>query len=171
MIPGPFPFPLASSLSLPPSPFLPLPSPPLPSHLLPFHLLPSHLLFLCTSLTPSLVFLPFLSLPRPLPHPQTEELLKKMSHLPECKLTWEGAVRALTLNNMDVDTACWVIQCDTLQPLYESIFSEFQQVKQKDMEEIKELIKNKDFDQDVRRGHKVYLGCTMGQPLCVEGPN
>jgi len=91
-----------------------------------------------------------------------------MSHLPECKLTWEGAVRALTLNNMDVDTACWVIQCDTLQPLYESIFSEWQQVKQKDMEEIKELIKNKDFDQDVRREHKVYLGCTMGQPLCVE---
>jgi len=138
------------SPSLPPSPYLPLPSSlssPLPSPPISFPSSPS---------------------PRPLPHPQTEELLKKMSHLPECKLTWEGAVRALTLNNMDVDTACWVIQCDTLQPLYESIFSEWQQVKQKDMEEIKELIKNKDFDQDVRREHKVYLGCTMGQPLCVE---
>ena len=81
-----------------------------------------------------------------------------MSHRSEFNLTWEGAVRALTLNEMDVNAACWVIQCETLQPLYESIFTESIQVKQKDMEETKKLIKNKEFDQEVRREHQGVSG-------------
>ena len=73
-----------------------------------------------------------------------------MGHHPMYPLTWEEAVQALARNEMNVDSACWAIQCDTLQPLYEYIFSEWNVVKQKDMEEIKGLIKKKGIDEDVR---------------------
>ena len=67
--------------------------------------------------------------------------------MPELK--WEDAVKALSANNMDVDAACYAIQCEWLQPLYESIFSDYKGVKQTDMEEIKKLITNTEHDQDV----------------------
>ena len=73
-----------------------------------------------------------------------------MGHHPMYQLTWEGAVQALARNEMNVDSACWAIQCDTLQPLYEYIFSEWNIVKQKDMEEMKGLIKKEAINKDVR---------------------
>ena len=64
-------------------------------------------------------------------------------------LTWSIAVTALSANNMDVTTACCAIQCELLQPLYGYIFSEWSKVKQKDMEEIKELVKRTDVEEEV----------------------
>ena len=115
--------------------------------------LPSPLYALSLSLYPhfSLHFSPSIpSSTPPFPHQQTEELLKRMSHHPMYQLTWEGAVQALSRNEMNVDSACCAIQCDTLQPLYEYIFSEWNIVKQQDMEEMKGLIKKEAINKDVR---------------------
>ena len=65
-------------------------------------------------------------------------------------LPWEGAMHALTASDMDVDEACWTVQCGELQPLYDYIFSEWSKVKKTDMEDIKELIKKDDLDREVR---------------------
>ena len=61
-------------------------------------------------------------------------------NLPE--LQWDAAVTALSRNGMDVDSTCYAIQTEWLQPLYEYIFSEYKAVAKTDMEEIKTIIKN-----------------------------
>ncbi len=58
-------------------------------------------------------------------------------------LEWKAAVTALSRNSMDVDSTCYAIQTERLQPLYEYIFSEYTAVAKTDMEEIKKIIKNK----------------------------
>ena len=83
---------------------------------------------------------------------QVKELLSKVGHMryldpnvPE--LSWEGAVRILSSNNMEVETAFYVLQCDWLKPLYEFIFDENNKnilVNQTEMEEIKNIITNED---------------------------
>ena len=64
-------------------------------------------------------------------------------------LPWEAAMHALTATNMDVDEACWTVQCGELQPLYECIFSEWNKVTKTDMEDIKKLIKKDDLEIEV----------------------
>lgn len=64
-------------------------------------------------------------------------------------LPWEAAMLALTASEMDVDEACWTVQCGELQPLYDYIFSEWNKVTKTDMEDIKKLIKRDDLDAEV----------------------
>lgn len=67
-------------------------------------------------------------------------------------LSWEGAVQVLSANSMDVDTAFYVLQCDWLKPLHDYIFDETNKnvvVNQQDMEDIKKIITNKEFGNDV----------------------
>lgn len=78
---------------------------------------------------------------------QIQALVDKVTHmrgvepsLPE--LTWSAAMTALSRNGMDVDSACYAIQTDWLQPLYEYIFSDYTAVAKTDMEEIKKIIKD-----------------------------
>ena len=71
-------------------------------------------------------------------------------NIPE--LSWDGAVQVLSANNMDVDTAYYVLQCDWLKPLYDYIFDEKNKnvlVNQKEMEEIKKVITDKEQQKDV----------------------
>ena len=60
------------------------------------------------------------------------------------ELAWETAVKVLSVNDMDVDKACYAVQCDWLKPLYESINSEHKKLKQEEMEEIKTIVSRKD---------------------------
>ncbi len=89
--------------------------------------------------------------------PQVKQLLEKVkcmraidSTVPE--LSWEGAVKVLSSNDMEVDTAFYVLQCDWLKPLHDYIFDENNKnvlVNQKEMEEIKKVITNKDVSIEV----------------------
>ena len=58
------------------------------------------------------------------------------------QLDWEPAVLGLSVCDMDVERAVCSIQCETLQPLYEFIFSEWTQVPATDMKNIKKRLKN-----------------------------
>ncbi len=74
----------------------------------------------------------------------------RSTHVPG--LGWEGAVSVLSANEMDVDTAFYVLQCDWLKPLHDYIFDEKNKnvlVNQKEMEEIKKVITNKDLKIEV----------------------
>ncbi len=74
----------------------------------------------------------------------------RSAHVPG--LGWEGAVSVLSANGMDVDTAFYVLQCDWLKPLHDYIFDEKNKnvlVNQKEMEEIKKVITNKDLTKEV----------------------
>ena len=64
------------------------------------------------------------------------------STIPE--LSWQSAVDVLSVNGMDVNKACYAVQCEWLQPLYESINSEHKKVKQEEMAEIKTIVSKKD---------------------------
>ena len=69
------------------------------------------------------------------------------------ELPWEMAVKVLSVNDMDVDKACYAVQCDWLKPLYESINSEHKKSKQDEMKEIKTILLMKDegFSKEVER--------------------
>ena len=74
----------------------------------------------------------------------------RSTHVPG--LGWEGAVSVLSANEMDVDTAFYVLQCDWLKPLHDYIFDEKNKdvlVHQKEMVEIKKVITNKDLTKEV----------------------
>ena len=60
------------------------------------------------------------------------------------ELDWDTAAEALSRNGMDVSATFYVLQTDWLEPLYEFIFSEFTDAKQKDMENIKNMVTSKD---------------------------
>ena len=82
-------------------------------------------------------------------HVQVDSLVKRFAYmksvqpsLPE--LTRASAVYALCVNGMDVNEASYALQCEWLQPLYESINSERKLVKQDEMAVIKTIISKKD---------------------------
>lgn len=60
------------------------------------------------------------------------------------ELSWETAVNVLMVNGMDVDRACYAVQCEWLQPLYDSINSEHKKLKAEEMAEIKTIVSKKD---------------------------
>jgi hypothetical protein len=60
------------------------------------------------------------------------------------ELSWAGAVNVLSVNGMDVNKASYALQCEWLQPLYESINSEHKKLKQDEMAEIKAIVSRKD---------------------------
>lgn len=70
---------------------------------------------------------------------QIEELQLKCKRY--CELEWEAAKQALSAFDMDLEKAACAIQCETLQPLYEFIFSEWTQVPATDMKNIKKRLK------------------------------
>ena len=89
---------------------------------------------------------------------QIDSLLKRFAYMKSVQpsvpeLTWESAVNVLSVNGMDVNRACYAVQCEWLQPVYESIHSEHKKVKQEEMAEIKTIISKKDesFSKEVRR--------------------
>lgn len=57
------------------------------------------------------------------------------------ELRWEEAVLALSVCDMNVEKAVCSIQCESLEPLYEFIFSEWTEVPATDMKKIKERLK------------------------------
>ena len=57
---------------------------------------------------------------------------------------------ALSAYDMDVDKACWSIQREALEPIYEFIFSEWTEVQQTDMKNIKEMLKKKELEREVQ---------------------
>lgn len=69
-------------------------------------------------------------------------------------LNWEGAVKVLSAHNMDVAVACYAIQCEGLQELYDYIFSGWSKVTKTDMEDIKSLMKREDIEEEV---HYIYM--------------
>ena len=79
-----------------------------------------------------------------------EDMRRIQQTIPE--LSWATAVDVLSVNGMDVNKACYALQCDWLQPLYESINSEHKKLKQDEMAEIKALVSKKDdtFSKEVR---------------------
>ena len=82
-------------------------------------------------------------------HLQVDSLLKRVAYMKSVQpsvpeLTWPNAVNVLSVNGMDVNKACYALQCEWLQPLYESINSEHKKVKQEEMEEIKTIVSKKD---------------------------
>lgn len=64
-----------------------------------------------------------LSLPPCLP--QINDLLLKLPH--QLEVTWDEAAQALSVADLDVNEAFYVVQCRRLQPLYDFIFSEYKQ--------------------------------------------
>ena len=62
------------------------------------------------------------------------------------ELSWEKAAELLSANGGDVNKACYAVQCEWLQPLYQSISSEHYKPKQMEMQEIKLIISRKDID-------------------------
>ena len=79
---------------------------------------------------------------------QVEELQLKFR--PHCELEWEASLQALSAFDMSVEKAACAIQCETLQPLYEFIFSEWTEVAATDMKKIKGRLKNREEDKDAR---------------------
>ena len=82
-------------------------------------------------------------------HLQVDSLLKRVAYMKSVQssvpeLTWPNAVDILSVNGMDVDKACYALQRDWLQPLYESINSEHKKLRQDEMVEIKTIVSNKD---------------------------
>ena len=80
---------------------------------------------------------------------QVENLRKRVAYMKSIQptvpdLTWANAVNVLSVNGMDVNRACYALQCDWLQPLYESINSEHKKLKQEEMAEIKAIVSKKD---------------------------
>lgn len=69
------------------------------------------------------------------------------------ELSREEAVKCLSVNDMDVNKACYAIQVDWLTPLYESINSEHKKLRQDEMKEIKAIVSKKDevFSKEVRQ--------------------
>ena len=102
--------------------------------------------------------------------PQIEALLKRFEDMraicPTIQdLAWKSAVDVLCVNGMDVDKACYAVQCDWLQPLYDSINSEHKKLKQDEMKEIKEIISKKDelFSKEVQ----MYT-CMKNKTVCIQ---
>ena len=60
------------------------------------------------------------------------------------ELTWDSAVNTLCVYGMDVNKANYALQCEWLQPLYESINSEHKLLKQDEMAVIKTIVSEKD---------------------------
>ena len=60
------------------------------------------------------------------------------------ELSWKKASELLSDNGGDIIRACYAVQCEWLQPLYDSISSEYKKLKQDEMEEIKLIISRKD---------------------------
>ena len=80
---------------------------------------------------------------------QIKSLLERFQDMRQIRpdipeLSWKSAVDVLTVNGMDVNKACYAVQCEWLQPLYESINSEHRKLKQEEMEEIKGIVSRKD---------------------------
>ena len=104
-----------------------------------------------------------------LPWLQVKQLLSRVSRMRKCNenvpdLSWDGAVQVLSANNMDVDTAHCVLQCDWLKPLYDYIFDEKNKnvlVNQKEMEEIKKVITNKEIDRKVLQCVSAWSTCML----------
>ena len=76
-------------------------------------------------------------------------------------LVWENAVDVLSVNEMDVDKACYAVQCEWLQPVYESINSEHKKVKQEEMEELKNLLLSHKDDKEIF-SKEVSFFCFLG---------
>lgn len=57
---------------------------------------------------------------------------------------------ALSLYEMDIEKAACSIQCETLEELYEFIFSEWKLVPAKDMANIKERLKKSEDDDETK---------------------
>ena len=74
-------------------------------------------------------------------------------------LEWKDAVNVLSVNGMDVNKASYALQCEWLQPLYESINSEHKKLKQEEMAEIKAIVSKKDatFSKEVCIHDIVYI--------------
>lgn len=103
---------------------------------------------------------------------QVKSLLSKFRYMREMdpslqELQWDGAVKALTSNAMDVAAACYAIQSEWLQPLYEFIFSEYKKVAKTDMEEVKKIILDKKdlYSLDVRVFACLSLLCSTVVPV------
>lgn len=80
---------------------------------------------------------------------QVDSLVKRFAYMKSVQpsvreLSWPDAVTALSVNGMDVNKASYALQCDWLQPLYESINSEHKKLKQDEMKDIKAIVSRKD---------------------------
>ena len=107
------------------------------------------------SLSPSLP----LSIPPSLPLSLPLSLILKIEELqhkfkPYGDLKWKEAEHALSAFDMNVAKAACSIQCESLQPLYEFIFSEWTEVSATDMRNIKKRLK-KDKDEPAKEVHEV----------------
>ena len=81
-------------------------------------------------------------------------------------LEWENAVDVLSVNEMDVDKACYAVQCEWLQPVYESINSEHKKVKQEEMEELKNLLLSHKDDKEIF-SKEVSIFCVFSDVTCT----
>ena len=97
---------------------------------------------------------------------QVDSLVKRFAYMKSVQpsvpeLTWASAVDALCVNGMDVNKASYALQCEWLQPLYESINSEHKKLKQDEMAEIKAIVSKKDetFTKEVCVGDRCTISC------------
>lgn len=91
-------------------------------------------------------------------HWQIEDLCRKFQ--PSATLQWDAAVAALSSADMDVDRAYCSIQCESLQPLYEFIFSDWNEVKATDMERIKKGLAKDEADKELKEVC-LYIQCIL----------
>lgn len=86
-------------------------------------------------------------------------------------LAWKSAVEVLSVNEMDVDKACYAVQCEWLQPVYESINSEHKKLKKDEMKEIKMIVSKKDelFSKEVLYVYLyTYVASCLTSPTCTQ---